>query len=312
MSLAEFLNDPQPTTTAKQKAGVGSPQAKLRKQVFLEFAAIVCVGLLLSAWYVAFRIGAGERSLQASAPVTSIPIPAPVRATPAIQAPATPAPAIPVPAPVRATPAAQAPAKPAPAIPIPAPVRATPAAQAPATPAPATRVPATPAPTAPARAPVPAPLAEVRASGPELESKAVGKPVADARGSVPGRDGKGAEKPLADAHRAPRNQDRQRVEKPPPLADARAAVPGRDGSFKRRDANPRAGEKYLQIAAYGPRALDAYLKTLERQGLHPVVAPGPTDNVYRILIGPFSNSAAIEETRHFMQASGIQPILRSY
>ncbi len=64
--------------------------------------------------------------------------------------------------------------------------------------------------------------------------------------------------------------------------------------FRRHDASPRSGERYLQIAAFGPRALDGFLKTLEGEGLHPVVAPGPVDNIYRILVGPFSNSAALE------------------
>src|SRR5208282_4168194 len=80
--------------------------------------------------------------------------------------------------------------------------------------------------------------------------------------------------------------------------------------FKRHDANPRSGERYLQIAAFGPHALDGFLKTLEGQGLHPVVAPGPVDNIYRILVGPFPNSAALEETRSLIRASGIEPMLR--
>jgi hypothetical protein len=82
--------------------------------------------------------------------------------------------------------------------------------------------------------------------------------------------------------------------------------------FKRHDANLRSGERYLQIAAFGPHALDGFLKTLEGQGLHPVVAPGPVDNIYRILVGPFPNSTALEETRSLIKASGIEPILRTY
>jgi cell division septation protein DedD len=82
--------------------------------------------------------------------------------------------------------------------------------------------------------------------------------------------------------------------------------------FKRHDASVRAGERYLQIAAFGPRALDGFLKTLEGQGLHPVVAPGPVDNIYRILVGPFPNSTALEETRGLIKASGVEPILRVY
>jgi cell division septation protein DedD len=82
--------------------------------------------------------------------------------------------------------------------------------------------------------------------------------------------------------------------------------------FKRRDLIPRAGEKYWQIAAYGPRSLDAYLKTLEQQGIHPFVGPGPSENIYRILIGPLANADAVEQTRHLIQSLGIEPILRAY
>ncbi len=82
--------------------------------------------------------------------------------------------------------------------------------------------------------------------------------------------------------------------------------------FTRHEASPRAGERYLQIAAFGPKALDGFLKTLEGQGLHPLVAPGPVDNIYRILVGPFPNSTALEEARSLIKASGIEPMLRTY
>jgi hypothetical protein len=118
---------------------------------------------------------------------------------------------------------------------------------------------------------------------------------------------------------APLPVEAKPVELPAPVAPvvpvakpvvAKTETPRRP--FSRRDASPRAGEKYLQIAAYGPRALDGYLKTLERQGLHPLVAPGPADNVYRILIGPFASPAELEEARTLMKASGVDPILRAY
>lgn len=82
--------------------------------------------------------------------------------------------------------------------------------------------------------------------------------------------------------------------------------------FARHEASPRAGERYLQIAAFGPKALDGFLKTLEGQGLHPLVAPGPVDNIYRILVGPFPNPTALEEARALIRASGVEPILRTY
>jgi len=84
------------------------------------------------------------------------------------------------------------------------------------------------------------------------------------------------------------------------------------GPFKRRDADPQPGEKYLQVAAYGPTSLDNYLKKLEAQGLHPLVAPGPSESVFRILIGPYSSATDMAEARHSIQATGIEPIVRNY
>jgi hypothetical protein len=57
----------------------------------------------------------------------------------------------------------------------------------------------------------------------------------------------------------------------------------------RRNVTPRPGEKYVQVAAFGQTALDAYLRQLESKGLHPLVAPGPSDGIHRILIGPYTN-----------------------
>jgi hypothetical protein len=231
MSLAEFLNDPRPP--AKPSAGSGNPAAKLRKQVFLEFGAIVFLGLLLAGWYVGFRIVAAPSTPQPVAPVATI----------VVKSPVAPPPPLAMPAP-----------------------------------------------------------AEVKPPAPALE-----KPNADTTVPVPSAR---SEKP-PDVKVPISSHDL-----PAALGAAIAPKPAFVGpmpqALARRDASPRAGEKYLQIAAFGPRALNGYLKTLEKQGLHPVVAPGPVDNIYRILIGPFPNSAALEETRHLIQSSGIQPILRSY
>lgn len=104
--------------------------------------------------------------------------------------------------------------------------------------------------------------------------------------------------------------------KPATVAVPPAAPPAKrkdsNVPFVRHEAHVHPGERYLQIAAYGPRSLDAYLKTLEAQGLHPVVAPGPADNIYRILIGPYPNTEALKEAQAVVEATGIQPILRTY
>jgi hypothetical protein len=104
------------------------------------------------------------------------------------------------------------------------------------------------------------------------------------------------------------------VAAPPAAPPASPAAKRKDSNlpFVRHEANVHPGERYLQIAAYGPRSLDGYLKTLEAQGLHPVVAPGPAENIYRILIGPYPNTAALKEAQAVIEATGIKPILRAY
>src|SRR6266567_6985455 len=76
----------------------------------------------------------------------------------------------------------------------------------------------------------------------------------------------------------------------------------------RRDVTPRHGEKYVQVAAFGPKALEAYLRELESKGLHPLVAPGPADGIHRILIGPYTNPETLEQTRRTLQVVGMDSI----
>ncbi len=117
-------------------------------------------------------------------------------------------------------------------------------------------------------------------------------------------------KPEAPKPESPNPKPKSQAEKPEPRAPSPQLRVAK--TFTRHEASPRAGERYLQIAAFGPKALDGFLKTLEGQGLHPLVAPGPVDNIYRILVGPFPNTSALEEARSLIKASGVEPILRSY
>jgi hypothetical protein len=242
MSIAEFLKDPPPATAVQESAPPVDPAAKLRKQVFLGFGAIIALGLALTGWYVGSRVFAGLPTSRPAAPA-------------AITAAPTPASAEAVTHPPVVT-----------AAPVPAAAVAKPVA---------------PLNPPPVSSPVEAKPTEVPVVKPSIERKVVAVPetVRPAKSSQPVT---------------------WKVVEAPPI------------SFHRRDATPQHGDRYLQVAAYGPRSLDAYLKTLEAQGLHPLVAPGPVDNIYRILIGPFPNTAALEDARHSIQASGIEPILRTY
>ena len=224
MPLAEYLEGPQSAPPAKNAAPPADSEAEVRKKVFLQFGAMVVLGLALAGWYVGYRIFAAREATP--------PAPGPVFKAVVLE---------PKPIPI-ITPQ-----------PTPPPVESKPAA-------------------------LPAPIAPVAP---------IAKPVAT-KVETP--------KQPAIVHQQPITKRKDSPAQP----------------FTRHDAKPRSGEKYLQIAAFGPRALDGFLKTLEGQGLHPVVAPGPVDNIYRILVGPFPNSTALEETRSLIKSSGVEPILRTY
>ena len=76
--------------------------------------------------------------------------------------------------------------------------------------------------------------------------------------------------------------------------------------------NPKAGEKYLQLAALGPGARDKYLKELEARGIHASVAPGPTETLYRVVLGPYADRSELKQQQDALEAAGIQSMERVY
>jgi cell division septation protein DedD len=76
--------------------------------------------------------------------------------------------------------------------------------------------------------------------------------------------------------------------------------------------DPQPGELYLQLATMGPNSTNEYLKALDSQGIHPRIAPGPSDNLHRIVLGPYPDKAALEKQQQELEASGIQFMARRY
>ena len=71
---------------------------------------------------------------------------------------------------------------------------------------------------------------------------------------------------------------------------------------------PKPGERYLQIGAYGPTFTRGFVEELKDQGFHPVVAAGPTEDVYRVLIGPL-DAASIESIQAQLGQAGITGVM---
>jgi cell division septation protein DedD len=81
---------------------------------------------------------------------------------------------------------------------------------------------------------------------------------------------------------------------------------------KPKRVDPRPGETYLQLAAMGPRSTEDYLKELAVKGIYPSLGPGPSENLYRLLIGPYAKAAEREKAQRTLEGQGIQVMVRTY
>ncbi len=69
---------------------------------------------------------------------------------------------------------------------------------------------------------------------------------------------------------------------------------------------PQSGDLYLQLATMGPKSTNEYLTILEAKGIHPRIAPGPSENLHRLVVGPYPRKAALEKEQQELETEGIQ------
>ena len=76
--------------------------------------------------------------------------------------------------------------------------------------------------------------------------------------------------------------------------------------------SPKEGERYIQIGALDEERTRRYLAQLRQANLAPHVAPGPTPELLRILIGPFSDQASLITAKNGLDTAGIENFVREY
>ncbi len=91
------------------------------------------------------------------------------------------------------------------------------------------------------------------------------------------------------------------VEPPPPPPPAAKA-----------QAGPAAGEVYLQVQAVKKAEAEIVASVLKQKGFKVVLAPGPTADVFRVLVGPFSTQDALAKTRAALEAAKFKSFVRKY
>jgi len=75
---------------------------------------------------------------------------------------------------------------------------------------------------------------------------------------------------------------------------------------------PRQGETYLQLAAIVPTTVSKYLNELQQADLQLCIAPGPTPDLVRVLVGPFPDADSLNRAKARLDAAKIVWLLRTY
>jgi len=76
------------------------------------------------------------------------------------------------------------------------------------------------------------------------------------------------------------------------------------------NADPIPGKTYLQLAALDRRMADTFVKVVRKKGFPAIVAKGPTESIFRVLVGPMEDAATLARTQADLQALGYKSFPR--
>jgi cell division septation protein DedD len=71
-------------------------------------------------------------------------------------------------------------------------------------------------------------------------------------------------------------------------------------------AEARAGESYLQVAAVARRDAEILVDTLRRKGFPAMLAVGPAEHLFRVLVGPYRDRDALGKAKSDLEAAGFR------
>jgi cell division septation protein DedD len=77
-------------------------------------------------------------------------------------------------------------------------------------------------------------------------------------------------------------------------------------------ADPRPGATYIQMAAVEKGVAAIFVEGLRRRGFDAIVGPGPSENMYRVLIGPIPDPAAYTRIKEQLDQIGLLTFGRKY
>jgi len=121
--------------------------------------------------------------------------------------------------------------------------------------------------------------------------------------------------PLRDAAPTPRPKPTPEPELPKPAVKKATETKAAEGKGANLASNgePAPGQSFLQVVASTRPDCEVIVDVLKKKGFTAMVAPGPNETLFRVLVGPLKDAATITKTRSDLEAAGFQkPILRKY
>jgi cell division septation protein DedD len=77
-------------------------------------------------------------------------------------------------------------------------------------------------------------------------------------------------------------------------------------------AEPQAGQTFLQVSAVAKAEAEILTELLGKKGFRATVAPGPTDKLFRVLVGPARDNSELGKMKGDLEQAGFKSIVRKY
>jgi cell division septation protein DedD len=75
---------------------------------------------------------------------------------------------------------------------------------------------------------------------------------------------------------------------------------------------PQVGQTYLQVSAVAKAEAEILTELLVKKGFRALVAAGPSEKLFRVLVGPARNPADIGRLKGDLEQAGFKSIVRKY
>ena len=77
-------------------------------------------------------------------------------------------------------------------------------------------------------------------------------------------------------------------------------------------AEPPPGQTFLQVAAVKQPEAELIVQVLKKKGFSALIAPAPGETLFRVLVGPLKDSAALAKSKADLEQTGFRSIIRKY